>query len=151
MKRNVLVILMVVAVSLIGSLVVQADPGQPNFGPAIYADGEVFGTKGVAALPAPSDSNVDSYDKLFAFTNGAAGQLAVAEAAPGNPDFNGGRWFTHTVTWTEAGLEAHGGPVLLTSYADIQFHEGLGHLTVAAGSFPGGPQPYFLCPLLPVH
>jgi len=151
MKRSVLVTLMVMAVSLIGSLVVQADPGQPNFGSAIYADGEVFGTKGVASLPAPNDSNVDSYDKLFAFTNGAAGQLAVAEAAPGNPNYNGGRWFTHTVTWTEAGLEAHGGPVLLTSYADILFHESLGHLTITEGTFSGGPQQYFLCPLLQTH
>ena len=68
----------------------QANPGKPNFGPAIYGDGQVWGTKAAAALPAPNGNNVQSFDKLFVIVNGAAGQLAVAEAAPRNPAYNGG-------------------------------------------------------------
>lgn len=123
---------------------------QPNFSAAVYGDGEVWGTKGTTTLPAPRDSNAQSYDKLFVFVNGAPGQLPVSEAAPGNPDYNGGRWFTHTVMWTAAGLAAHAPLPVLMSYDDIRFHHQLGHLAIAPGSPAGGPPPYFQCPLLPV-
>lgn len=65
----------------------------PNFGPAIYADGAVWGTKGLSEPHAPNGRNDQSFDKLFIFVNGAAGQMAVSEAAPGNPACNGGRVF----------------------------------------------------------
>lgn len=127
--------------------------GAPNFSPAIYGDGEVWGTKVVGLLPAPNDRNVQSYDKLFVIVNGAAGQLPVSEAAPGNPDYNGGRWFTHTVMWTNEGMDAHDPLPVLMSYSEIQFHQGLGHLEIAEGppAVPGAPPAYFGCPLLPVR
>lgn len=75
----------------------------------------------------------------------------LALAAPGNPAYNAGRWFTHTVMWTEEGMAAHDPLPVLMSYADIQLHAGLGHLAIAAGSPDGGPPPYFGCPLLPVR
>jgi len=122
----------------------------PNFSAAVYGDGAVWGTKGTTDLPAPKDRNVQSFDKLFVFVNGAPGQLPVSEAAPGNPNYNGGRWFTYTAMWTEAGMAAHDPLPVLMSYDDIQLHESLGHLVTAPGSPAGGPSPYFQCPLLPV-
>lgn len=122
----------------------------PNFGPAIYGDGEVWGTKGLGELPAPNGRNDQSFDKLFIFVNGAAGQLAVSEAAPGNPAFNGGRWSAQTVVWTAEGMAAHDMLPVLKSYSDIQLHLSLGHLAVGPGHPFGGPD-YFECPLLPVH
>ncbi len=123
----------------------------PAFIPKIYADGEVWGTKGNTLLPAPNEHNGQSFDKLFKFTNSnnPAGQLPVSEAGPGNPAYNGGRWSAYTVEWTAAGFAAHGIVPVLTSYADIQLHESLGHLTVTPGD-PSGAFPYFQCPLLPV-
>jgi hypothetical protein len=151
MFRKISALAFVFALVLAFAAPVAADPGQPNFGPAVYGDGQVWGTKGAAGLPAPSESNLQSFDMLFVVTNSnAAGQLPVSEAAPGNPNYNGGRWFTHTVTWTQDGLDAHGTVPVLMSYADILFHYSLGHLTIAAGSPAGGPPPYFECPLLPV-
>ncbi len=123
---------------------------QPNFGPAIYGDGEVWGTKGTTALPDPNGRNLQSFDKLFVIVNGAPGQLPVSEAAPRNPSYNGGRWFTHTVMWTAAGMAAHDPLPVLMSYEEVALHESLGHLAIAAGSFAGGPPDYFQCPLLPV-
>jgi len=120
-----------------------AAPGKPDFSPALYGDGELWGTKGTTELPAPKN-NIQSFDKLFVIVNGAPGQLPVSEAAPGNPDYNGGRWFTHTAMWIS------GEPVVLTSYDDVMDHYDLGHLSIAAGSFTGGPPDYFQCPLLPV-
>lgn len=123
---------------------------QPNFTPAVYGDGEVWGTKGTTDLPEPRGNNLDSFDKLFVIVNGAPGQLPVSEAAPGNPRYNGGRWFTHTVMWTAEGLAAHDPLPVLMSYGDIQLHVELGHLVIAPGSPAGGPAPFFQCPLLPV-
>jgi hypothetical protein len=146
-KTMLVVTLVILALTAVGA--VSAAPGQPNFAPALYADGEVYGTKFTTVLPAANDNNMQSFDKLFVITNGAAGQMPVAEAAPGNPAYNGGRWATQTVVWTPAGFDHHGDVPVLTSYADIMLHESLGHLTVTAGS-PGGPPDFFQCPLLPV-
>lgn len=151
MFRKISLFVLVLALSLVVAAPVAANPGKPNFSGAIWGDGQLWGTKGAATLPAPNASNVQSYDKLFAVTNSnnPDGQLPVAEAAPGNPNYNGGRWFTHTVEWTEAGFAAHGIVPVLQSYADIKMYEDLGQLTVTPGTFAGGPAPYFECPLLP--
>jgi hypothetical protein len=85
-------------------------------------------------------------------SNHPDGQLPVAEAAPGNPDYNGGRWATHTATWTQAGFNVHGTVPILESYDDVMLHQSLGHLEITLGSpgGPGAPPHYFECPLLPV-
>jgi hypothetical protein len=128
-----------------------ANRGKPNFGPALYADGEVWGTKGTTTLPPPNEHNLQSFDMLFVITNGAAGQMPVGEAAPGNPNYNGGRWFTQTVMWTADGMDAYGGalPVLM-SYEEIEYNYDMEYLEIKAGSPAGGPPDYFQCPLLPV-
>jgi hypothetical protein len=123
---------------------------QPNFSAAVYGDGQLWGTKATTLLPPPNRNNLQSFDRLFVFVNGAPGQLPVSEAAPGNTNYNGGRWFTHTAMWTGAGLEALDPLPVLKSYNDIQLHESLGHLAIAPGSPAGGPSAYFQCPLLPV-
>ena len=145
----------VFALVIMAAAAVVAGPGQPSFAPEVYADGQAWGTKGTTPLPAPNEHNLQSFDKLFVVTNSnnPDGQLPVGEAAPGNPDYNGGRWYTHTVTWTPEGFVAHGGTVpVLKSTEDIEFHAGLGHIMVLPGSpgGPGSPPMFFQCPLLPV-
>lgn len=151
MSRRILIFVLVFVLAFLTVMPASANPGQPNFSPAVYGDGTAWGTKGAAALPPPNASNLKSFDKLFVFTNGSEGQLPVAEAAPGNPRYNGGRWYTHTVSWTAQGLTDHAGnPPVLKSYAEIAFHLSLGHLMITAGSPAGGPPDFFECPLLPV-
>ena len=111
----------------------------PNFGPAIYADGVAWGTKGLGSLPAPNGHNDQSFDMLFVFSNGAAGQLPVSEAGPGNPYYNGGRWSLQSATWAE-GVS----PVVITSYDQLMMYINAGAVTVTSANT------YFLCPLLPV-
>lgn len=154
MFRKVALILSVLVLSLLLAVPAYANPGKPNFTKQLYGDGEVWGTKGAAALPAPTGHNIQSFDKLFVITNSnnPGTQLPVAEAAPGNPDFNGGRWFTQTVEWTQTGFDAHGIVPILKSYDDVMLHAGLGHLAITPGSpgGPGAPPDYFECPMLPV-
>lgn len=128
-----------------------ANPGQPNFMPSLYGDGQLWGTKGTTVLPAPNPANRGSFDNLYVITNSnnPQGQLPVSEAAPGNPEYNGGRWFTHTVEWTSEGFQAHGIVPVLKSDEEIAHHQSLGHLVITPGSFPSGPPVYFQCPLLP--
>jgi hypothetical protein len=144
MIRKLGLLLLVFVLSL--ALAVPAFAGGPDFSPQIYADGRAWGTKGLGDLPAPNANNLQSFDKLFKITNSnnPAGQLPVAEAGPGNPAYNGGRWNVQTVTWTQAGFDAHGIVPVLKSYDDVMLHYNLGHLTIT----PAGD--YFECPLLPV-
>ena len=135
MNKKLLALAFVVA--LLVAVAVPAFAAGPNFGPAIYADGETWGTKGTADLPPPNDNNRQAYDGLFKFTNGVEGQLPVAEAAPGNPAYNGGRWIEYNVTWNVA-------PVLVTSYAELHAFEQAGDVTIVETGN------YFQCPLLPV-
>jgi hypothetical protein len=116
----------------------------PNFMPALYGDGEVWSTKFAAALPEPRGNNQKSFDGLFIVVNGVEGQMPVAEAAPGNRHYNGGRWDVHQVMWIA------GEPQLLTSYEDIMYEEDMGNVMVIHGTPPDGPPQYFLCPMLPV-
>jgi hypothetical protein len=118
-----------------------ADAGQPDFSAGVYADGEAWGTKATTSLPAPNGKNNQSFDKIFVVTNGAEGQLPVGEAAPGNPDYNGGRWWVHTATWID---DLPHPKMVLTSYEDVMFHYELGHIVIADA------ETYFQCPLLPV-
>jgi hypothetical protein len=129
-----------------------AMPGKPDFGPRIYADGEAWGTKVTTVLPEPMGGQHHSFDKLFVIvnSNNSDPQLPVGEAAPGNPDYSGGRWYTHTVEWTPEGFAHHGTVPILMSYDDIMLHAGLGHLEITPGSPGPPPPPFFSCPLLPV-
>jgi hypothetical protein len=150
-RRTILMLGAAFVLALVVAAPAMALSGKPSFSAGLYADGQTYGTKAAAIIPAATAATVQSYDKLFVITNGATGQLPVAEAAPGNPMFNGGRWYTHTVMWTPAGMAAHNGvlPVLM-SYSDVNYHAGMGHLSITPGTFAGGPPAFFVCPLLPV-
>ena len=138
MLRKVSLLTFVVVLSLIVAVPAFAAPGAPNFSAGVYADGEAYGTKGTTNLPAPNGKNNQSFDFLFRFGEDAAkGQLAVAEAAPGNPMYNGGRWWAVDVTWKVE-------PTVLKSYDEVMAAFDAGHIELAYST------DYFQCPLLPV-
>ncbi|MDX1664010.1 MAG: hypothetical protein R3272_09465 [Candidatus Promineifilaceae bacterium] len=124
-------------------LALPAAAQQPDFGPHVYVDGVAWGTKGLSALPV-NENNGHSFDILYVFPNLTLDQqLLIGDAAPGDADYNGGRWEVWTVTWNNPADR-----VPLTSQADIQMYKD--KLTITKGSFAGGPPDYFECPLLPV-
>src|SRR3990172_3202700 len=69
MNRRIISLVFVLTLSLALFSPAYANPGQPNFGPGLWADGEVWGTKGAAGLPDASANNMQSFDKLFVITN----------------------------------------------------------------------------------
>ena len=151
MLRRMSLVLFVVVLSLTVAVPAFADQPDsvggglgnkaPNFSAGVYADGEAWGTKGTTTLPAPNGKNNQSYDKIFVFANGAEGQLPVGEAAPGNPNYNGGRWWVQSAIWAD---DVPHDITVLTSYDEVMFHASLGHLIIEDVGF------YFQCPLLPV-
>jgi hypothetical protein len=141
MNRKLVAVAAMVLVLLAAALPAFAEA--PNFGPAIYADGQAWGTKGLSDLPAPNGKNNQSFDILYSFTNGAPGQLSVAEAAPG-PGYNGGRWNEMLATWTEAAISELGELPVLMSDDEVLAYVEAGYITLESANH------YFLCPLLPV-
>jgi hypothetical protein len=136
MKKKLLALTIAMTLLIVTAIPAFADG--PNFGPAIYADGVAWGTKGNSDLPAPNDHNRQSFDGLYKFTNGVEGQLPVAEAAPRNPAYNGGRWIEYFVTWN---ITPPDDPI--TSFGELYDYIQAGDASfVESGN-------YFQCPLLP--
>lgn len=91
-----------------------------------------------------------STDVLYNFgMSGLMGQRAVSASAPGDRDYNGGRWSVKVVVFTAAGKAVHDpdkdGLVNfeLTSEDGVLEHQALGHIDIIDTSI------YFECPLLP--
>jgi hypothetical protein len=149
MFRKISTALAVLVLGLLAAVPVFALPGMPDFGEHIYVDGVAWGTKATTPLPNPEGAE-DSFDVLYVFLDKdgnpvpLADQLLVAEAAPGDTDYNGGRWEVFTVQWQISD------PPELTSFEAVHAAEMAGGLTITEGSFSGGPPAYFSCPLLPV-
>lgn len=138
MKRKIFMTMLTVALICWSTSFSAYAAGPDFFTAAIYADGTAWATKGLSDLPAPNEYNQQSFDLLFGFVNGADGQLAVSEAGPGNPLYNGGRWDLQLAMWLIAD------PPVVVSYDEVMWHVAQGDLvTTPAYS-------YFLCPLLPL-
>ena len=78
-------------------------------------------------------------DPFFEVTNGAAGQLGIAGAAPGSAGYHGGAWAVSLVTF-KPGVT----PFLLTSAGAVQAAAAAGEVTVTRT-----PADDFRCPVQP--
>jgi len=67
-------------------------------GPAIYVDHVLYRTVATPTDLSGTGAPQQSWDTIYSF-NGA--QMSVATAAPGDPDFNGGRWQVHSVSFPD--------------------------------------------------
>ncbi len=109
--------------------------GPPPIG--FYVDGAQYRTVGTPTDFSRTGAPASSYDRIFVL---GGDLLAVAEAKPGDTDFNGGRWMVLPVTWA-AGVT----PVQLTSAEQVEAYAAAGMLTVASS-----PVKLFECPVIPV-
>jgi hypothetical protein len=115
---------------------------------AIWAHGELYDT--VITDTAFKSPPTQSTDVIFSFgDSGLEGQRSVADAAPGDPKYNGGRWNVMLVTFTELGMTVHdpdGDGVVNFELMDAETvlaHAELGHLEITAAGV------YFECPMIP--
>lgn len=109
--------------------------GSPILPDLIWADGDLYGT--ILQGPLHYNGNDQSFDRLYM----VPGQdNPVAEAAPGNSDYNGGRWLPTPVEWNVT-------PYLITSATDLAAAEAAGDVTIGQPNTDAA----FLCPLIPNH
>jgi len=78
-------------------------------GPAFYVNGVVYRTVGTPTDLSGTSSPERSFDTIYEF---GGEQLNVATAAPGDTDYNGGRWIVLGLAWNtsyEDAVAEHGG------------------------------------------
>ena len=126
MKSSIVAVLFAIAAVSFSSVHAKPNVGQ------LYYDGRI-----VRTLVPPSASPREGRDNLYAIMDGVTGQLAVTAVAPGNPDYHGGQWAFHAVTWNTT-------PYLLTSEADVQAAAGRGDVSISRD-----PSKDFKCPIQP--
>lgn len=123
------------AIGLLATLA--AAPAAAGNGPpglAFYVDGVRFRTIATPTDLSGTGAPAHSFDLIYALGNGLAN---VAEAKPGDSDYNGGRWMVLPVTWLST-------PVQLTSAEQVLAAEEAGLLTIATA-----PVQMFVCPAIP--
>ena len=115
---------------------------------AIWANSNLYGT--VLTDTSFNAPPAGSTDTLYNFgMSGLGGQRAVSESAPGDSDYNGGRWSVKAVVFTDQGKAVHdpdGDGMVnfeLKSAEDVLHHEALGHIVIMDTGI------YFECPLIP--
>lgn len=107
--------------------------GPPAIG--FYVDGGQYRTVGTPTDFGHTGAPDHSYDRIFALGDGL---LNVAEAKPGDRDYNGGRWMVFGVTW-------HVTPYQLVSAEEVWAAQVAGELTVDED-----PMRRFECPVIPL-
>ena len=107
-----------------------------NLTPVIYANDRLYGTVIATNTDFSQAHPEESLDTIYTFPN----QRSVADAAPGDPAFNGGRWAVRPVTWN---VEPY--PDDLTNAVQVLEATEAGDLSI------GAPVRYFVCTLVPLR
>lgn len=117
-------------------------------GPAFYVDGTIYRTVGTPTDLSKTGAPSHSFDTIYDF--GGAQPLNVAAAAPGDRDYNGGRWMVHAITFntswatTVAAYDANGSGDLDSDAEVLAALADAG----AAGATDAGVVKQFVCPAI---
>jgi hypothetical protein len=131
--RRMLTALATAALALALSVSAVAAGGPPSL--SFYVDGEQYRTIGTPTDLSGTGAPDHTYDTIYALGEGLAN---VAEARPGDTDYNGGRWMVLPITW-------HTTPVQLRSAEQVQAAADAGLLTIGET-----PVTQFVCPVIRV-
>jgi hypothetical protein len=143
-SRRLATMLAALALALLSTLAFVAPASAGVSGPAFYVDGELYRTVGTPTDFSHTGAPADSYDVIYAID----GATNVAEAHPGDRDYNGGRWLVHSITVDDfdAALAAvdSDGSGSLDSAEEVEAAIDLGLAT------DNGVVRSFLCPVIPL-
>lgn len=113
---------------------VSAGNGPPSL--SFYADGVRWRTVVTPTDLSNTGAPDSSYEPIYALGDGL---INVAEAAPGQPGFRGGRWRVLPVTWNTT-------PVQLTTSAQVHEYAQEGLLSISDTAVKK-----FVCPVIRAH
>lgn len=125
MKR-LAILTAVLLIAVVGSAFAQR-----TFG-SLYYNGTV-----VRTFVPPAAIPWEGVDPIYVIVDGVSEQLNITAVAPTNPDYHGGRWAVHVVTWNTT-------PYLLLSSAEVHAAAAAGDLTITRT-----PENDVLCPVQP--
>jgi hypothetical protein len=128
MRRLSLLAGTTLAISLLAAPVAAGGPPSVGF----YVDGNLYRTIGTPTDLSGTGAPAHSFDTIYALGNGLTN---VAEAKPGDRDYNGGRWMVTAIEW-------HTAPTQLTSAEEVLAAEAAGDLSI------GGVVTMFVCPVI---
>jgi hypothetical protein len=100
-----------VGIAVAAAIVVPAGVASAGVtGPSFYVDGQLYRTVGTPTDLSGTSAPDSSFDVIYDF---GGLQPNVAEAAPGDTDYNGGRWLVHAVSFADyaaavAAVDANG-------------------------------------------
>ena len=133
MRRLVVVAMaMGMILATLGAPALAERPGYVFPGGCCFYEGEE-----VRTVVPPAANPSEGVDNFYAVMGGVPDQKAVVAVAPGDPDYHGGKWAFHSVTWNVA-------PYLLTSEAEVQVAAGAGDVTITRVA-----ENDFKCPIQP--
>jgi hypothetical protein len=128
MRRLSLLAGTTLAVSLLAAPVAAGGPPSVGF----YVDGDLYRTIATPTNLSGTGAPAHSFDTIYALGDGLTN---VAEAKPGDRDYNGGRWMVTAIEW-------HTTPTQLTSEEEVLAAEAAGDLSI------GGVVNMFVCPVI---
>lgn len=149
--RRILVAVSVLALALIMAAPVMAshqrggNGNSPIVADHVWVDGETYDTIILGSLPW-SEENAHSFNTIYPvfLPNSDPAQGPVAEYAPGDTEYRGGRWVPEPAFWTQEAIDG-GHFEIIESIEELHALEDAG-LIVSPGEQP---QLAFECPLLP--
>lgn len=146
--RRLVLLLCITALTVAGSAIANGAGGVT--GAAFYVDGQLYRTVGTPTDLSGTGAPAHSFDTIYELAGQA---FNVAAAAPGDRDYNGGRWMVHAVTYntswaaTVAAHDRNGSGDLdseaevLAAFADAG----------AGGATDAGVVKQFVCPAIKLH
>ena len=147
LRRSAARVAAAAALALGGSVALAAPAfaGGPPL-PGFYVDGELYRTVGTPTDFSDTGAPDHTFDVIYAI-DGA--EFNVAEAKPGDRDFNGGRWQVHLITSDDLGaaiaaVDDNEGSGTLDSAEEVEAALSLGLVT------DHGVVKSFECPVIPV-
>lgn len=92
--RRIMTGILLATLGLAGVTALAAPASAGVSGPAFYVDGTLYRTVATPTDLSATGAPSHTYDAIYAF---GGAQRNVAEAAPGDTDYNGGRWQVHAL------------------------------------------------------
>lgn len=147
MKRMLIVLVAVLAVGAPTAALAEGSGGIT--GPAFYVNGQTYRTVGTPTDLSGTGAPARSFDHIYAFGDA---QMNVATAAPGDPDYNGGRWQVHALSFNTSYTDTLGAHDLDGSGAIDTNDELWSALGDAGpdGARDAGIVRRFVCPAIPI-
>jgi hypothetical protein len=113
-------------------------------GPSFYVDGQLYRTVNTPTDLSGTNAPASSFDTIYDF---GGLQPNVATAAPGDPEFNGGRWQVHALAFAD--YEAAVATFDVNGSGDLDRDEEVQAALDAGAALDEGVVKSFECPVIP--